>query len=79
MNSNCSQFLEACLSSVTNNSPESETQLLDEWLMNDNRDRNRPSDSRDPDFDEMWSYVRDDLLSQHEDNFEDELKERDEC
>ncbi|XP_068737234.1 uncharacterized protein [Montipora capricornis] len=71
--SNGSGFLEASLSPVTNNSTENETQLLDEWLKNDNRDRNLPLDSRDPDFDELWSYVRDDLLDRREDNFEDEL------
>lgn len=73
LDSNGSEFLEASLSSFINNSTESETQLLDEWLKNDNRDRNLPSDSLDPDFDELWSYVRDDLLNQREDNFEDEL------
>ena len=76
LDSNGSGFLEASLSSVTNNSTESEThpaQLLDEWLKNDNHDRNLPLDSRDPDFDELWSYVRDDLLDRREDNFEDEL------
>ena len=72
MDSNGSEFLEASLSSVTNNSNESETWLLDEWLKNDNRDRNLPLDSQDPDCDELWSYVRDDLLDRHEDNFEDE-------
>ena len=61
------------LSPVTNNITENETQLLDEWLKNDNRNRNLPLDSRDPDFDELWSYVRDDLLDRREDNFEDEL------
>ena len=66
-------LLEASLSPVTNNSTENETQLLYEWLKNDNRDRNLPLDSRDPDFDELWSYVRDDLLDRREDNFEDEL------
>ena len=76
LDSNGSGFLEASLSSVTNNSTESETQpaqLLDEWLKNDNHDRNLPLDSRDPDFDELWSYVRDDLLNRREDSFEDEL------
>ena len=38
LDSNGSEFLEASLSSVSNNSTESETQLLDEWLKNDNRD-----------------------------------------
>ena len=52
---------------------ENETQLLDEWLKNDNRDRNLTLDSRDPDFNELWLYVRDDLLDRREDNFEDEL------
>lgn len=73
LESNGSGFLEASLSPVTNNSTENETQLLDEWLKNNNRDRNLPLDSRDPDFDQLWSYVRDDLLDWHEDNFEDEL------
>lgn len=73
LESNGSGFLEASLSPVTNNSTENETRLLDEWLKNDNRDRNLPLDSRDPDFDELWSYVRDDLLDRREDNFEDEL------
>ena len=73
MDSNGSEFVEASLSSVTNNSNESETQLLDEWLKNDNHDKNLPLDSRDPDFDELWSYVRDDLLDWREDNFEDVL------
>lgn len=62
------------MSPVTNNSTEKETQLLDEWLKNDNHDRSLSLDSRDPDFDELWSYVRDDLLDRREDNFEDELK-----
>ena len=52
---------------------ENETQLLDEWLKNDNRDRNLTLHSRDPDFNELWLYVRDDLLDWREDNFEDEL------
>ena len=74
LDSNGTEFLEACLSLITNqNSTEIGTQLLDEWLKNDNHDRNLPSDNRDPDFDEMWSFVRDDLLSQCKDNFEDEL------
>ena len=73
LDSTGSEFLEASSSSVTNNSTESETQLLDEWLKNDNHDRNLPLDSRDPDFDELWSYVRDDLLNRREDNIEDEL------
>ena len=57
LESNGSRFLEASLSPVTNNSTENETQLLDEWLKNDNRDRNLSLDSRDPDFDELWSYI----------------------
>ena len=68
-----SGFREASLSPVTNNSTENKTQLLDEWLKNNNRDTNLPLDSRDPDFDKLWSYVRDDLLDRCEDNFEDEL------
>jgi len=68
-----SEFIEASFSSVTNNSTESETQLLDEWLKNDNRDRNLPLDSQDSDFDELWSYVRDDLLNRREDIIEDGL------
>jgi len=68
-----SEFLEASLSSVTNKSIESETQLLDEWLKNDKHDRNLPLDSQDPDFHELWSYIRDDLLNRREDNFEEEL------
>ena len=71
--SNGSGFLAASLCRITINSTENETQLLDEWLKNDNRDRNLPLDSRDPDFDKLWSYVRDDLLDRCEDNFEDEL------
>ena len=55
LESNGSGLLEASVSPVTSNSTENETQLLDEWLKNDNRDRNLPSDSQDPDFDELWS------------------------
>ena len=73
LESNGSGFLEASLFPVSNNSPENETRLLDEWLKNDNRDRNLPLDSRDPDFGELWLYVRYDLLDRREDNFEDEL------
>ena len=58
-----SEFLEASLSSVANKSTECETQLLDEWLKNDKHDRNLPLDRRDPDFDELWSYIRDDELN----------------
>lgn len=47
--------------------------MFDEWLKNDNYDRNFFLDSRDFDFDELWSYVRDDLLNRREDNIEDEL------
>ena len=73
LESNGSGLLEASFSPVTSNSTENETQLLDEWLKNDNRDRNLPSDSQVPDFDELWSYVRDDLLERREDHLEDEL------
>lgn len=76
LDSNGSGFLEASLSSVTNNCTESETQPaqpLDEWLKNNNHNRNLSLDSRDSDFDELWSYVRDDLLNRHEVNLEDEL------
>lgn len=71
-----SEFIEASLSSVTNNRTESETRLLDEWLKNDNRNRNLPLDSRDPDFDELLSYVRDDLLNRREDIIEDGLNSK---
>ena len=65
---------ESSLSSATYTSNESENQCLeDQWYKHDNYDIETLPSDRDTDFDELWSHIRDDLLTRREEAFaEDE-------